>query len=66
MSSGRISKRGIWKHGLRRESAAEYKKKYGSSDPSTPVLVKAKRSSGQAADVDTVAPAGGVLRRLLG
>ncbi|TFY67000.1 hypothetical protein EVJ58_g1907 [Rhodofomes roseus] len=38
------AKRGIWKYGLKRESAADYKKRYASGDTSKPVLVKTKDS----------------------
>ncbi|KAI0728826.1 SNase-domain-containing protein, partial [Fomitopsis betulina] len=55
-----VSKRGIWKHGLVRQSAAEYKKKYASGDSDTPVLFKTKHGSGDG----TAVSKSGVLRRL--
>ncbi|KAH9837669.1 SNase-domain-containing protein [Rhodofomes roseus] len=61
------AKRGIWKYGLKRESAADYKKRYASGDTSKPVLVKTKDSMDKTegtTQAEASTQSGGVFRRL--
>ncbi|KZT67893.1 SNase-domain-containing protein [Daedalea quercina L-15889] len=47
-----VSKRGIWKYGLARESAADYKKRYTSGDSKNPVFVKTKGRGGESGETE--------------